>query len=988
MRLSELHVLIQGDSKGLDKALDQAEKHTKETAFVMSDQMAKVTAKMAMVGAGLTTAITVPFLAAANQAAKMASDMAESASKTNQVFGASAKIIQNFGKTSADSLGITSKAAMDAASSYGLILQASGLVERESAGMSLSLTKLSADLASFFNVGINEAMTSLKAGLVGESEPLRRFGVLLSEAAVEAKAVAMGITDVGAKLTEGEKVQARYALILEQTRKAQGDFARTSEGLANQERITQAQFEEAATSLGAKVLPMKLQLVKAVSSMIKTFSELPEPVRNGMLGVVAIGAAAGPAALGLSAVTKAGLSVVAMSKSLAPALLTMAGNSGAMIGMSSSATLAAGALGYVKVALAALTGPVGIAIALVAGMAVAWNNNFLGIQDMVSKSFDNVDLRMEQFQGNLDRMLTAMSNQYQDFFAETTAKNTTFLGHILGMWKNDFQVRIDIVSHGFKGILDITTAAMGGMEMIMGQSFDSLSSSTQAAILRLNSIVRKWAGEIISTSLTVLKFFAGPMNLIPGIIGDQYRAMIAQAEGYAASLKIESGAYNLLAQSAQRWADTESEALRKAANARKKAKDQIDGLGSLSAPAISGSVSGRRPPPMSGNSFASNEIRPMNPFGDGLNVKEVTKQVEAIVTPTLEAFRRMRDGVYQSWREMNALNPIDLLKIQFPGVPEEEIRKIDLFTQKIAEWNRQKENAKSILREMLAGTEESILSPAQLKSIAIMANPVLAMVPKIKEMATAFTDERNKRFRDTMRDIALQVQLLGTNSTDAKLKIKLLSEGMSEAQAMAVVQAERQRSEMEKYQEMLQGIVSTATTAIQTSLEQLLSGRLPSALKAIRNMFNQIFAQIAQDFIQSQLNKVVLNALGGIGSRSSSGGGGGLLGGLGGVASIAGLVGASVSSGLGSWSGGASLAAFADGGYMRPGQLSIVGERGPEIMVSGRGGTVIPNEALGGQTINVSITVYANDAASFSKTKEQIASEVGAAISRASARGS
>ena len=106
------------------------------------------------------------------------------------------------------------------------------------------------------------------------------------------------------------------------------------------------------------------------------------------------------------------------------------------------------------------------------------------------------------------------------------------------------------------------------------------------------------------------------------------------------------------------------------------------------------------------------------------------------------------------------------------------------------------------------------------------------------------------------------------------------------------------------------------------------------------------------------------------------------------MASLAGMAAIAGSAASGAWSGGASLAAFADGGYMRPGQLSIVGERGPEIMVSGRGGTVIPNEALGGQTINVHITVYANDAASFAKTKEQIASEVGAAITKAAARGS
>ena len=99
--------------------------------------------------------------------------------------------------------------------------------------MSTSLVKLAADLACFNNIDPGEALDKLRSGLVGEAEPLRQVGILLSEDAVQAKALALGLAATARELTEADKVQARYALIMEQRPAAQGDFARTSTGLAN-----------------------------------------------------------------------------------------------------------------------------------------------------------------------------------------------------------------------------------------------------------------------------------------------------------------------------------------------------------------------------------------------------------------------------------------------------------------------------------------------------------------------------------------------------------------------------------------------------------------------------------------------------------------------------------------------------------------------------------------------------------------------------------
>ena len=122
--------------------------------------------------------------------------------------------------------------------------------------MSTSVVELAGDLASFNNVSPQEALEALRSGLVGETEPLRRFGVNINDAALKAQALKDGlIKSTKEGLTPAQKAQAAYSLIMEQTKTAQGDFARTSDGMANKTRIASAQFKDAAASLGNDLLP-------------------------------------------------------------------------------------------------------------------------------------------------------------------------------------------------------------------------------------------------------------------------------------------------------------------------------------------------------------------------------------------------------------------------------------------------------------------------------------------------------------------------------------------------------------------------------------------------------------------------------------------------------------------------------------------------------------------------------------------------------------
>jgi hypothetical protein len=187
-------------------------------------------------------------------AISMASSLEESQSKVNVVFEDGADEVTAWARAADQALGLSEQAALEAAGTFGNFLQALGSTQEASQDMSLRITELAADLASFNNVDIGEVIIALRSGLAGEAEPLRRLGVSLSAAREEAILTARGIQKVNGVFRDSDKVLARYTAIMEDTTLAQGDFARTSEGAANSGRRLEAQLADIQTGLGSLAL--------------------------------------------------------------------------------------------------------------------------------------------------------------------------------------------------------------------------------------------------------------------------------------------------------------------------------------------------------------------------------------------------------------------------------------------------------------------------------------------------------------------------------------------------------------------------------------------------------------------------------------------------------------------------------------------------------------------------------------------------------------
>ena len=190
----------------------------------------------------------------AKESIDAASNLNESISKVG-IIGKSSDQILSWSQDAATSMGMSQQAALEAAGTYGNLAVSLGLPQDKAATMSTSLVGLAADMASFNNVPVDEALQALQSGLTGETQPLKKFGVNLNEAALKQQAMAMGLSDGKGPLDASAKAQAAYALMMQQSTTAQGDFTRTSDGLANKTKISAAQFEDMKAKIGEALLP-------------------------------------------------------------------------------------------------------------------------------------------------------------------------------------------------------------------------------------------------------------------------------------------------------------------------------------------------------------------------------------------------------------------------------------------------------------------------------------------------------------------------------------------------------------------------------------------------------------------------------------------------------------------------------------------------------------------------------------------------------------
>ena len=203
-----------------------------------------------------------------SQAIQTASDLEEVQNVVNVSFGSMANEVEAFAKTAIWSFGMSELTAKQTASTFMAMANGMGLAMKDGKNMSLQLTALAGDMASFYNVRQDVAQTALNSIFTGETESLKKFGVVMTEANLSAFALSRGITKSYSAMSQAEKVALRYHYVLKATANAQGDFVRTSGSWANQVRVLKEQFNQLLGILGKGLIQVLTPIVQVLNKLL------------------------------------------------------------------------------------------------------------------------------------------------------------------------------------------------------------------------------------------------------------------------------------------------------------------------------------------------------------------------------------------------------------------------------------------------------------------------------------------------------------------------------------------------------------------------------------------------------------------------------------------------------------------------------------------------------------------------------------------------
>lgn len=277
---ADILIRILGDSKSIVKEVDNSKKSI--TSLVKETDKAKgafsafgnvMQGVFQGIGQALFSAVGTGIRAAVGEigkATRAASDLSETMSKVSTVFGDSSTEIFKWSKTSATAFGLSQQAALENTSTLGNMFLQMGEGADQAAGMSALMVELSADIASFHNVtgGAVEVLGDIQSAFRGEYDPIQKYIPLINAASVEQQALAETGKATAKELTALEKAIAVQTLVMQGAGVAAGDFERTINGVANQERILAAQVENTRATLGQAFTPIYGEILRGLNLLI------------------------------------------------------------------------------------------------------------------------------------------------------------------------------------------------------------------------------------------------------------------------------------------------------------------------------------------------------------------------------------------------------------------------------------------------------------------------------------------------------------------------------------------------------------------------------------------------------------------------------------------------------------------------------------------------------------------------------------------------
>lgn len=271
--LETLRVVIEATTRPYREELDRVRTATAQATDRVERETAKMSKAFSKVGSAIKMALGAVSIGAITSFAKscidLGSDLAEVQNVVDVTFGSMSSEVDKFAKNAIAQFGLSETVAKKYMGTYGAMAKAFGLNTQQAYDMSAAITGLTGDVASFYNLSTDEAYTKLKSIFTGETESLKDLGVVMTQTALDQYALNNGFGKTTAKMTEQEKVMLRYQFVMAQLGIAQGDFARTSDGWANQTRVLQLRFDQLRATIGQGLINALTPVLKILNGIIE-----------------------------------------------------------------------------------------------------------------------------------------------------------------------------------------------------------------------------------------------------------------------------------------------------------------------------------------------------------------------------------------------------------------------------------------------------------------------------------------------------------------------------------------------------------------------------------------------------------------------------------------------------------------------------------------------------------------------------------------------
>jgi len=465
-----------------ENATEKAKKQLQSLNSIRLDaikkQLKQVSDSLTSFGTRLSVGVTAPIVAAGAASIKMASDMDEAVNKVDVVFGEAAKTVHEFSNTTLTAYGIAKSTTLDMAALFGDMATSMGFSQEEAAKMSTELVALAGNLASFKNVSLDQVETALKSIYTGETESLKNFGIVMTEANLQAYALSQGIETATSAMGQSEKVALRLQYVLDSTKNAQGDFARTSDSTANQLRILSESLKELAAIAGEELIPMVLPIIKQLNQIIQKVGQLDDGTKEMITKLAVFAAAFGPVLTVSGKLTGAVGSLISAYKSLKAAQAAdTAGQTALNAAMSANA---AGAIASaIGVAVAAL-GSYAIASALTSEKTADLRDSLNQIEDSYESSIKSIEKTASAEKAELD-IIEKLIPRYEELNKKSnkTATEKAELKNIVDQINNVLPDTINLLNEE-KLAYDSTSESIRNTIEARKESIESIAKQNAA----------------------------------------------------------------------------------------------------------------------------------------------------------------------------------------------------------------------------------------------------------------------------------------------------------------------------------------------------------------------------------------------------------------------------------------------------------------------------------------------------------------------------